>query len=110
MKALLGILIGFVVVSYVNVNHTEAAAAAIDTVTSSTLAPVTSTSIRSKAPATTLPAAKPATPASKGKAFVVRGVTMPGNCLSLQPELVTYVEQHREVPDADIAGYVCGWY
>lgn len=39
----------------------------------------------------------------------VRGVKMPGNCLHLVPEMVTYVEQHPEVSDKDIPDYVCGW-
>jgi hypothetical protein len=39
-----------------------------------------------------------------------KDVKMPGNCLQLVPEMVTYVGQHPEVSDKDIPDYVCGWY
>jgi hypothetical protein len=59
---------------------------------------------------TTLPEPKPFVHNEVGKVVKVRGVTMPGNCLQLVPELVTYVEQHPEIADKDIPDYVCGWY
>lgn len=70
------------------------------------------TPVAQAAPATTPPttAAPPLAPTKASDGMYVRGVKMPANCHADQyPELVAYVTQHKDVPDSDIADYVCGW-
>lgn len=44
------------------------------------------------------------------KGSIVRGVQMPPDCTNAEPNLITYVEQHKDqVPDDQIAEFVCGW-
>ena len=94
LTAIAGVCLGIWLVSsgtFSNLQINAASAAAAQATTSTTAAP-------------------PLAPTTKSDGMYVRGVKMPASCHADQyPELVAYVTQHKEVPDSDIAGYVCGW-
>lgn len=58
-------------------------------------------------PTTHLPATMPEA------GLIIRGVKMPADCQDPNKtgmqNMVTYVSQHPEIPDSEVAGYVCGW-
>jgi hypothetical protein len=69
---------------------------------------VTTITAKPKSSKITVPA-QPKAPTIKKDGMYVRGVKMPADCHADQyPTLVAYVEQHKNIDDADIPGYVCG--